>query len=171
MSTAVVESIQCIGYQDNPEEPQPLDLHRVEIMNMPHSTYTLPSANSQDLAPTACIHVKGLVLDHGARHPGMPTELKNCRIMTCNVSLEYEKTEVQSGFFYSNADEREKLVESERKWLDERCRLVVDFKRKVCKEGEVRSLHCVIALGTRKELFLFHLTILRLFGSLSLLSW
>ena len=56
--------------------------------------------------------------------------------MTCNVTFEYEKTEVQSGFFYSNAEEREKLVESERKWLDERCRQVVDFKRSVCKNNE-----------------------------------
>lgn len=138
MAVAVVDSIQCIGIQDDPDEPVPLDLHRVEIMHMPHATYIVPAANSQDdLASTACTHVKGLVLDHGARHPGMPTLLKNCHIMTCNVSLEYEKTEVQSGFFYSNAEEREKLVESERKWLDERCRLVVEFKRKVCKEGEV----------------------------------
>lgn len=56
--------------------------------------------------------------------------------MTCNVTFEYERTEVQSGFFYTNADEREQLVESERKWLDERCKQVVDFKRSVCKEGE-----------------------------------
>jgi len=80
--------------------------------------------------------VNGLVLDHGGRHPDMPKELRNCHVMTCNVTFEYEKTEVQSGFFYSTAEEREKLVESERKWLDERCRNVVDFKRSVCKEGE-----------------------------------
>jgi len=66
----------------------------------------------------------------------MPKYMENCHIMTCNVSFEYEKTEVQSGFFYSTAEEREKLVESERKWLDERCKQVVDFKRTVCKEGE-----------------------------------
>jgi len=136
MATAVVDSIQTIGDMEESEQSAPLDLHRVEVMNMPHSTYSLPSKDSTELTPTACIPVKGMVMDHGARHPGMPTLSKNCHIMTCNVSLEYEKTEVQSGFFYSNANEREKLVESERKWLDERCRLVVDFKRKVCKEGE-----------------------------------
>jgi len=38
--------------------------------------------------------IRGLVLDHGSRHPDMPTKLKNCYILTCNVSLEYEKTEV-----------------------------------------------------------------------------
>lgn len=66
----------------------------------------------------------------------MPSTLENCLIMTCNVTFEYEKTEIQSGFFYSSAEEREKLVESERKWLDERCKQVVDFKRSVCKEGQ-----------------------------------
>jgi T-complex protein 1 subunit zeta len=80
--------------------------------------------------------VNGIVLDHGGRHPDMPKVVENCFIMTCNVTFEYEKTEIQSGFFYSNAEEREKLVDSERKWLDERCKQVVDFKRSVCKNGE-----------------------------------
>lgn len=40
--------------------------------------------------------IRGLVLDHGARHPDMPKKLKNCYILTANVSLEYEKTEVNS---------------------------------------------------------------------------
>lgn len=138
MATAVVESLQTIGdMKAEGEQTAPLDLHRIEIMNMPHSTYAMPTAkDDNELTPTACIFVKGIVLDHGSRHPGMPTLVNNAHVMTCNVSLEYEKTEVQSGFFYSNAEEREKLVESERKWLDERCRKIVEFKRKVCKEGE-----------------------------------
>lgn len=36
--------------------------------------------------------VRGLVLDHGSRNPDMPKNLENCYILTCNVSLEYEKT-------------------------------------------------------------------------------
>ena len=40
--------------------------------------------------------VSGLVLDHGGRHPDMPKRLENCYILTMNVSLEYEKTEVPS---------------------------------------------------------------------------
>ena len=47
--------------------------------------------------------MRGLVLDHGGRHPVMPKMLENCFILTCNVSLEYEKTEVNSGFFYRSA--------------------------------------------------------------------
>ncbi|CAM9448017.1 unnamed protein product, partial [Discosporangium mesarthrocarpum] len=38
--------------------------------------------------------IKGIVMDHGARHPDMPCNLENCHILTCNVSFEYEKTEV-----------------------------------------------------------------------------
>lgn len=40
--------------------------------------------------------VRGLVLDHGARHQGMPKRLENCYILTCNISLEYEKSEVST---------------------------------------------------------------------------
>lgn len=84
--------------------------------------------------------VKGLVLDHGSRHPDMPKRLKNCYILTCNVSLEYEKTyvsfvgvllavcaqphcsEVNSSFLYSTAEERDRMVEAERRFVDERVR-------------------------------------------------
>lgn len=74
-------------------------------------------------------YFKGLVLDHGGRHPLMPKALKNCHIMILNVSLEYEKTEVNSGFFYGSVEERKALVESEKKFIDERVRKIIEFKR------------------------------------------
>ena len=58
----------------------PIDLHMVEIMKMQHRT-----ASETQL-------VRGLVLDHGARHPDMPKRVENAYILTLNVSLEYEKT-------------------------------------------------------------------------------
>lgn len=36
--------------------------------------------------------VRGIVLDHGGRHPDMPKNLENAYILACNVSLEFEKT-------------------------------------------------------------------------------
>lgn len=51
----------------------------VEIMEMQHKT----ELDTQ--------LIKGLVLDHGSRHPDMPKRLENAYILTCNVSLEYEK--------------------------------------------------------------------------------
>jgi len=122
IADAVVDATRCIVPENVAETP--VDLNMVEIMTMRRKMGT----DSR--------FVNGLVLDHGGRHPDMPKVLTDCHVMTCNVTFEYEKTEVQSGFFYSSAEEREKLVESERKWLDERCRQVVDFKRSVCKEGE-----------------------------------
>lgn len=77
--------------------------------------------------------VRGLVLDHGCRNPDMPKNLENCYILTCNVSLEYEKTEVNSQFFFSNATDRDKMVQNERKFTDEKCQKIIDFKRKVCE--------------------------------------
>jgi chaperonin GroEL (HSP60 family) len=42
--------------------------------------------------------IRGLVLDHGSRHPDMPKRLEGeVFILTCNISLEYEKSEVNSG--------------------------------------------------------------------------
>lgn len=45
--------------------------------------------------------VRGLVLDHGSRHPDMPRRLENCYILNCNISLEYEKTEVRGDILWS----------------------------------------------------------------------
>jgi T-complex protein 1 subunit zeta len=58
----------------------PIDLHMIEIMKMQHRT-----ASETQL-------IRGLVLDHGARHPDMPKRVENAYILTLNVSLEYEKT-------------------------------------------------------------------------------
>jgi len=97
-----------------------IDLHMVEIMEMQHRSEAETNL------------VKGLVLDHGGRHPDMPKRLENCHILTCNVSMEYEKTEVNSGFFYKSADEREKLVAAERQFIEDRVQKVIEFKKKVC---------------------------------------
>ncbi|EFO26783.1 T-complex protein 1 subunit zeta [Loa loa] len=100
------------------------DLHMIEMQEMQHES---------DMDTKL---IRGLVLDHGARHPDMPKNLKNAYILTCNVSLEYEKTEVNSGFFYKSAAEREKLVAAEREFIMRRVQKIVDLKKKVCDEAE-----------------------------------
>jgi T-complex protein 1 subunit zeta len=99
---------------------QHIDLHMIEKMHMIHR-----SASETRL-------VKGLVLDHGVRHPDMPRHLENCFILTCNVSLEYEKTEINSGFYYKSAEQREKMVKAERVFTDEKVHKILELKRKVC---------------------------------------
>ena len=59
---------------------EPIDLHMVEIMKMQHRT-----ASETQL-------VRGLVLDHGARHPDMPKRVENAYILTLNVRTAYKLT-------------------------------------------------------------------------------
>lgn len=103
---------------------QPIDLHMVEIMEMNHKT-------EEDTTL-----IRGLVLDHGARHPDMPKVLENAFVLCLNVSLEYEKTTVQSSFTYKSAEDREKLVAAERKFVDDRCKKIIEFKERICTKGE-----------------------------------
>lgn len=115
----VTEAVQIV-HQDNKE----IDLHMIEVMHMVHR-----QANETRL-------VKGLVLDHGGRHEDMPKKLENCKIMILNVSLEYENTEVHSGFYFSTTEQREKLIQSERAMTDGYCKKIIEAKRKFCSEGE-----------------------------------
>lgn len=119
LTEAVVDAVLTVR---KPE--QPIDLHMVEIMKMQHQS-------EQDTRL-----VRGLVMDHGARHPDMPKRLTNCHILILNVSLEYEKTEVNSGFYYSSAEQRDRLVESERHFIDGRVRKIVELKQTVCGDGD-----------------------------------
>ncbi|KAG5247527.1 T-complex protein [Salix suchowensis] len=129
LTDIVVNSVLCIR---KPEEA--IDLFMVEIMQMRHKF---------DVDTRL---VEGLVLDHGSRHPDMKRRAENCFILTCNVSLEYEKryssfhwklilffhNEINAGFFYSNAEQREAMVAAERRQVDERVRKIIELKDKVC---------------------------------------
>jgi T-complex protein 1 subunit zeta len=103
---------------------QPIDLFMVEMMTMQHKS---------DMDTKL---IKGIVMDHGSRHPDMPKKLENCFILTCNVSLEYEKSEINAVVNYSNAQEREKLVDAERKFVDDRVKKIIELKRLVCDTPE-----------------------------------
>ena len=119
MSENIASSVKAVAEPDIP-----IDLHMVEIMTI------------QNRMASDSRFVNGLVLDHGSRHPDMPNYIENVHVLTCNVSFEYESTEITAGFYYSSAEERERLVESERKFTDDKVRQVIEFKRRVCKEGE-----------------------------------
>lgn len=71
----IVDAIEAIRQGD-----QAPDLFMVEIMEMVHKS---------DMDTQL---IKGLVLDHGARHPDMKRRVTNAYILICNVSLEFEKT-------------------------------------------------------------------------------
>ncbi|CAI5444213.1 unnamed protein product [Caenorhabditis angaria] len=114
ITECVVDAVLAIRKGD--EEP---DLHMVERMEMHHDS---------DMDTTL---IRGLVLDHGARHPDMPRHVKDAFILTCNVSLEYEKTEVNSGLFYKSAAEREKLLAAEREFITRRVHKIIELKKQI----------------------------------------
>eukprot|EP01054_Gregarina_sp_Poly1_P001349 Gregarina_sp_Poly_1__1348@NODE_1333_length_4355_cov_224_001632_g897_i0_p1_GENE_NODE_1333_length_4355_cov_224_001632_g897_i0NODE_1333_length_4355_cov_224_001632_g897_i0_p1_ORF_typecomplete_len564_score102_39Cpn60_TCP1/PF00118_24/4_8e137_NODE_1333_length_4355_cov_224_001632_g897_i0821773 len=129
MTTILVDAIQCLmghsptSIHDDLEEGKiPLDLFMVEVLSM-----------KQGLSSETRF-IKGMVMDHGCRHPNMPTSLKNCYVLTCNVSLEYEKTEVNSAFFYNSAEQRARLAEAERRFTDMKVQKIIELKRQVCTE-------------------------------------
>jgi T-complex protein 1 subunit zeta len=122
LTPSIVDAVLAI--QRPPEKP---DLHMIEIMKMQHRT-----ASDTQL-------IRGLALDHGARHPDMPKRVENAFILTLNVSLEYEKSEINSGFYYNSAEQRDKLVASERRHVDDKLKKIVDLKNEVCGNDPKKS--------------------------------
>lgn len=127
LTEAVTDAVLAVR-QDGAE----LDLNRVEIMQMMHKT---------DMDSKL---VRGLVLDHGVRHPDMPKRVENAFILVTNVSLEYEKTEVNSGFFYKSAAEREKLVLAEREFITQRVQRIIAFKESICSGANANRAFVLI---------------------------
>jgi len=113
LSEMIVDAVKTIKIENT------IDLFMVEIQTMKHRFATETQL------------VKGLVLDHGCRHPGMPHELHNCYVLTCNVSMEYEKSEVNSSVFYSNVEQRTELVKNERKFADDQVAKVINLKKRL----------------------------------------
>jgi T-complex protein 1 subunit zeta len=58
-------------------------------------------------------------------------------------------SEVNSGFYYSSAEQRESLVESERKFIDARLKKIVELKQHVCDQAvdskEKPKTFCIIS--------------------------
>jgi len=106
------------------EEGKPIDLHMIEIQTMRHRL---------DLDTRL---VRGLVLDHGTRHPNMRKRATNCKILFMNLNLEWEHTEVNSAFYYKDANQREDMAKAERQFVNNRVQKIIDFKNEVLKEGE-----------------------------------
>ena len=122
LTPSIVDAVLAIH-----RPPQKPDLHMVEIMKLQHK-----------LASDTTL-VRGLVLDHGARHPDMPKRVENAHILILNVSLEYEKSEINSGFYYNSAEQRDKLVASERRFVDDKLKKIVALKNEVCGSDPKKS--------------------------------
>lgn len=119
---------------ENIKDSKFFDTNMIEIMKM----------GEGDVNQTKLI--EGLVLDHAGRHALMPKELSDVAILITNISLEYEKPEVNSAFYYSSASQREKMVESERAFILERANKIAEFARYI-REKESKSLLVISERG------------------------
>lgn len=117
LTQIVVDSTLAVKREDG------IDLHMVEIMHMRHRS------------ATDTRFINGLVLDHGARHPNMKKDCRDCAILVLNVSLEYEKSEVNSEFKFSTPEERKALIAAERKFTDDKVRKVIALKRQLIDDN------------------------------------
>ncbi|ESL10681.1 chaperonin TCP20 [Trypanosoma rangeli SC58] len=123
LAEAVVDAVLAIAPADGRE----VDLHMVEVMHMKHRLSTDTS------------FVNGIVLDHGGRNDDMPKFLENAYILTCNVSLEYERSELNAGFYFKDPAEKARMVAAERKITDDRVRDIITLKKQVCTKDNKRS--------------------------------
>nr|UXY88509.1 T-complex protein 1, zeta SU [Cryptomonas curvata] len=105
-------------------EGEEIDLDMIEIISM-ESQVEFESR-----------FIKGIVLDHGSRHIGMPSILNDSFILLCNISLEYEKTELDSEFMFNSTDKQEKLSIKERECIDKKVKKIIQLKRSVCRDSK-----------------------------------
>ena len=107
-------------------ERQMIDLERIEILQIKSKT----ESDSK--------WIRGMVLDHGARHPDMPKILHNAFVLLCNINLEHERSETDSTFSFDSLENREKSSINERDLIDRRVNKIIQLKRSVCS-GKNRS--------------------------------
>ena len=101
-------------------EKKILDLERIEILQINNKT----ESDSK--------WIRGLVLDHGARHPDMPKIVYNAFILLCNINLEHERSEIDSSLKFESIESREKISINEREIIDRRVNKIIQLKRSVC---------------------------------------
>ena len=70
----------------------------------------------------------------------MRKRANKCRILFCNLNLEWEHTEINSAFYYKDASQREEMAKAERDFVNKRCETIVKFAKEVLKEDETMVL-------------------------------
>lgn len=129
----------------NPEFLVEIVLKAMVSLNRSFDTNMIEIIKMEEGSLSDSIFVDGLVLDHGGRHHAMPTMLENVCVMITNMSLEYEKPEVNAEFCYSSAQQRDQLVSGEREFIAEKARKIAELAGELKKEG--RSLVVVNEKG------------------------
>jgi T-complex protein 1 subunit zeta len=104
------------------------DINMVEVVKM------------QEGDPLDTVFVNGLVLDHGGRHGEMPERMKNVCVLITNMSLEYEKPEINAEFCYSSAQQRDEMARQEREFILRKARAIAEFGQRLGQEKNMGLL-------------------------------
>ncbi|XP_044926077.1 T-complex protein 1 subunit zeta-2 isoform X10 [Mustela putorius furo] len=90
-----------------------------------------------ELLKQADLYISESVVDSvlAVRRPGYPIDLFMVEIMEMKHQSETDTKEVSSGFFYKTAEEKEKLVKAERKFIEDRVQKIIDLKDRVCAQS------------------------------------
>jgi T-complex protein 1 subunit zeta len=91
-------------------------------------------------AAAAAVAAAGAQTLTRARARARARSSEKCFIFVCNVSLEYERSEINSSFSYKSAEDRERMVAAERKFTDDRVRQIIEFKRRVVGDSDKNFL-------------------------------
>lgn len=110
ISDTIVDAIQYIKV-DN----EPVDLDKVEILRIKNTAQGIRL-------------VKGVVLDQGFRNDMMPKQMKNVRILAMNISLELEPSTYATYAPVANADQKERLMIAERRFVDDKVKAIIALK-------------------------------------------
>lgn len=112
----------------NISKSKTLDTNMIEIIQM----------EDGDVKDT--VFIDGLVLDHAGRHHSMPTQMEDVCIMVANMSLEYEKPEINSEFYYSSAKQRKEIADQENEFIASKARAIASFAKELKQDGKTLLL-------------------------------
>eukprot|EP01092_Planopodium_desertum_P001240 TRINITY_DN11806_c0_g1_i4.p2 TRINITY_DN11806_c0_g1~~TRINITY_DN11806_c0_g1_i4.p2 ORF type:complete len:103 (+),score=21.19 TRINITY_DN11806_c0_g1_i4:32-310(+) len=73
--------------------------------------------------------------------------MENVFILTCNVSLEYEKSEDNAEIIIKNAKDRERMAAAERAFIDKRLKAIIDLKNLVCGDDKEKNFMVINQKG------------------------
>ncbi|KAL3214544.1 hypothetical protein MRX96_007025 [Rhipicephalus microplus] len=115
----------------------PGDMNREMLVRVAHT------ALATKVSPELAQHLTEVCVDAvlAIQRPGEDLNLHMVEIMEMQHKTDmdtqlYEKTEVNAGFFYKSAEEREKLAHAERQFIEKRVHKIIELKRKVCDTPE-----------------------------------
>ncbi|XP_055490357.1 T-complex protein 1 subunit zeta-like [Leucoraja erinacea] len=115
LTQLVVEAVMAISHRR-----EPVDLRLVGLVEM---------SQGMELDTTL---VKGLVLEHGARHPGMRRRVEDAFILGLNMALELGRPRDNASCFHKDVEDRESFTKAERRTAQEKVDKILALKREVC---------------------------------------